>query len=393
MKNSTKFILGFFLSALNVSVFAFGPYGELSTCGNYYITSNAGWSNSEYYQIIDIVPSTLTDASYPKVTSTDGSKNATDTDYKTGYFLSPVLTTTDGTVYTPTSVMWPIKYKNAAFAPTFTTSAHSKVTLYGSATSGTGTTAACTLNDNSIKTSAIYGVPGYIDLSRLAAATDAPTVSRHGIIQIDSIPQCERIQWSYSSTSWKRGVKADINYNDGNGWQPLRWAASDYNAYETTFSEQGYQFEEMINKQEDLTSYVSFRIRIWDGDSIHMKVNANDLSEQTSPYTATMTPLAQKQVVRVHQIKIYSGVIPTVAPIPPALTGLKNVNINNIKVHYANNSIVLSEEANVELYSVTGQQLYKGFTNKIDAGKLNKGVYIIKTTDTEGKPGNNKIKI
>lgn len=149
----------------------------------------------------------------------------------------------------------------------------------------------------------------------------------------------------------------------------------------------------MINKQDDPTSYVSFRIRIWDGDSIHMKVNANDLSEQTSPYTATMTPLAQKQVVRVHQIKVFSNVIPTVAPIPPTLTGLRNVNVNNIKVHFSNNSIVLSEEANVELYSVTGQQLYKGFTNKIDAAKLNKGVYIIKTTDSEGKPGNSKIKI
>lgn len=226
MKNSTKLILGFILMTL--SSYAFGPYGEQSTCGSYYITSNAGWSNSEYYQIIDIVPSTLTDASYPKVTSTDGKQNANDADYKTGYFLSPVMTTTDGTIYTPTSVMWPIKYKNAAFAPTFTTSAHSKVTLYGSAVSGTS----CYINDNSVKTSAIYSVPGYIDLSRLPASTDAPTVSRHGIIQIDSIPQCERIQWSYSSTSFKRGVKMDINYNDGNGWIPQRWVASDYNNYE-----------------------------------------------------------------------------------------------------------------------------------------------------------------
>lgn len=47
----------------------------------------------------------------------------------------------------------------------------------------------------------------------------------------------------------------------------------------------------------------------------------------------------------------------------------------------------------IMIYTVTGQQIYKGYTNRIDANKLNKGVYILKTTDSQGKPGNSKIRI
>ncbi|HET7733488.1 MAG TPA: T9SS type A sorting domain-containing protein, partial [Paludibacter sp.] len=286
---------------------------------------------------------------------------------------------------------WPVNYKMAAFAPTMYNSAYTKVNVLGTVPSGGGATVACTLNDNSVKPSGIWSKPGFIELSRLQSLVLNTPPSRHGYIEIDSLPQVERIQWSYSSTSWKRGVKADINYNDGNGWQPLRWLASDYSAWEASFSEQGYQFEEMINKQDDPNSFVSVRFRIWDGDSIHYKVNANDLSLQTTTYTATMTPLAQKQTVRIHQIKVFSNIIPTVAPGPKIISGVRNVNADVIKIYKSGNNIVLGEEANVELYTVEGKKIFKGLTKQIDVSGFSKGIYIIKAVANDGKIQNKKI--
>jgi len=391
MKNITRIFIGAFLMTLNLNAFAWGPTGGQSTCGNYYLTSNLGWSSSEYYQIIDIDAATLTDPALPKFTAADGAKNAIDTDFGSGYFTSPVMTTTDGTVYTPTSVLWPVNYYRAAFAPTMYTSAWSKVNVTGATPSGKATS--CSLNDNTIMTSKIFDKPGFIELSRIGSTVLKTPPSRHGYIEIDSLPQVERIQWSYSSTSYKRGVKADINYNDGLGWQPLRWVASDYSDYEGSFSEQGYQFEEIIGKQDDPTSFVSLRIRIWDGDSIHMKTNANDLSDQLVPYSATMTPYDQRQTVRVHQIKVFSNIIPTKAPIVATPNAVASVNTNSIKIYLSEKNIVLSEPAKVELYSIDGKTVFKGYTNKIDATNINRGIYIIRAIGNDGKIQNKKIVI
>lgn len=383
MKNITKSLLGVALITLSLNAYAFGPYGEQTSSGNFYITSNTGWSESEYYKIIDIDAAKLTDAALPKFTASDGAKNAASTDFGSGSFGSPVMTTTDGEIYTPTGLMWPINYYMAAFAPTMYTSAYSKINILGSGVSGTGTTSAFTLNDNSVKQSAIFAKPGFIELSRQASAVAKTPPSLHGYIQIDSLPQVERIQWSYSSTSWKRGVKMDVNYNDGNGWIPQRWLASDYSAWEASFSEQGYQFEEMINKQEDPNSLVSIRFRIWDGDSIHMKVNANDLSDQEVPYSATMTPYDQRQTVRIHQVLVFSNVIPT--KVPGTSSAVKNLNENAIKVYRSENSIVLSEMADVELFSYDGKRVFNGHTDKINVSDFSKGLYIVKAVGTSGR--------
>lgn len=386
MRNITKTILGLALITLPFSVSAFGPNGGQSTCGNYYITSNAGWTNSEYYKIIDIDAATLTDAALPKFTAADGAKNALTTDFASGSFGSAVLTTTDGVIYTPTGLLWPVKYYMAAFAPTMYTSAWSKINVLGTTASGKATS--CSLNDNSIMQSAIFAKPGFIELSRQGSAVLKTPPSLHGYIQIDSLPQVERIKWSYSSTSYKRGVKMDVNYNDGNGWIPQRWIASDYSDYEGSFSEQGYQFEEMINKQEDPNSFISIRFRIWDGDSIHMKVNANDLTEQAVPYSATMVPYDQKQTVRIHQIQVFSNTIPTT--VPGGTSAVKKVTEDAIKIYRSENSIVLSETANVEVFSYDGKKMYAGHTDNIDVTNLSKGLYIVKAA---GKSGNTLKKI
>lgn len=392
MKKITQIFLVILLTTCSLNAFAWGPLGEQTTCGtNWYLTSNAGWSNSEWYQIIDIDAATLTDASLPKFTNTDGAKNALNTDFGTGNFKTPIYKYIESSSsYVPTNVLWPVNYYLAAFAPTMYTSAWSKINVTGQTVSGKATT--CSVNDNSIHVSKIFDKPGFIELSRQGSAVSKTPPSLHGYIQIDSLPQVERIQWSYSSTSYKRGVKMDINYHDGNGWIPQRWIASDYSDYEGSFSEQGYQFEEIIGKQEDPTSYVSFRIRIWDGDSIHMKINANDLSEQTVPYSATMTPYDQRQTVRVHQIKVFSGIEPTKAP-GALLSANKNISYNNIRIYLSKNQIMLSEIADVELYSIEGKKLYKGNTDKVNVAAFSKGVYIIRAIDINGKVQNKKISI
>lgn len=366
---------------LGLSLVVISLNGLAQDCsGFYYITSNTGWTNSEYYQIIDIDAAKLTSTSLPAFTASDGSINAVDTDFGSGTFLTPVLTTTDGLEYTPTGKEWLVRYYLAAFAPTKYTSAYSKLTLYGMNPSGTGTYAACTFNDNSVMNSKIFDKPGFIELSRMGSAVLKTPPSRHGYIQLDSLPQVERIQWSYSSTSWKRGVKADINYNDGLGWQPLRWVASDYSSWEATFSEQGYQFEEVIGKHEDPNSFISLRFRIWDGDSIHYKVNANDLSLQESTYSATMTPYDQRQTVRIHQIKVFSGIIPDQVP---NAVGIPVADFITISRQY--NQLVLSESARLSIYSIDGKVVLDKLGDKADISNLPKGIYILKAQNEKGK--------
>ncbi len=396
MKNVTKLSLLALLISLSLS--GYGQCGgALTTCGNSYITTNAGWTNSEYYQIIDIDAAKLTDATLPQFTAADGSKNALEpvpatndgpTDFASGLFKTPIMTTTDGLVYTPSTVKWPVNFYLAAFAPSMYTSAYTKDSLVGSGYSGTGTTAACTLNNNTVIVSPIYKKPGFIELSRLPATLTNPTVSRLGYIEIDNLPQVERIQWSYSSTSWKRGVKFDLNFNDGKGWIPQRWIATGAGNWEATFAEQGYQFEEVVGKQDDPSSLVSFRIRPWDGDSIDLKPNANNCTYQATTYTAKNTPLAQQQTVRVHQIKVFSNVIPDQAP-----SAVNTINASKLNIYLSDKNIVISETVNAELYTIEGKKVFKGFTNQVDVSGLSRGIYILKATTKDGAIQNKKILI
>ena len=223
-----------------------------------------------------------------------------------------------------------------------------------------------------VKTSPVWDKKGFIELSRQGTGA-APCL--HGYIVISDLPQVERVQWTYSSTGWKRGVKLDIKYGDG-AWEPLRWEPSDIAASLSGFSEQGYGFEEIIGKQEDPSSKISLRWRIWDGDSIH----ANATKTDGTPYTTVNSPFASKQVVRIHQIRIYSGV-----DAPDAPTGVKNVIADAIKINLSNKELVLSELAKVEIFSYDGKRLFNATSDRIDVSNFSKGLYIVKATGASGK--------
>lgn len=369
MKNFTKIIL---------SAIIFFVYAEAAAqCVPYY-TTNSGWSASEYFKIIDIDAEKLTTSatSIPTHDKTDGT--ATSSLFGSGAFTTPILTTEDGVIYTETSVLWPVKYYMACIAPNFYNSAYTKVVVNG--TNPSGAAVNCTFNDNNTVTSPIWSKKGFIELSRLGSEVANTPPSRHGYIQIDDLPQVERIQWSFSSTAYKRGVKCDIKYGDGE-WQPLRWEASNNNSY-ATFSEQGYQFEELINKGEDPESKISLRWRIWDGDSIHF----DQTKAEPTVFTTTNSPYAQQQVVRIHQIRIYSGVVPTTSP-----NAVNSTIVNNLKIYRSGDQIVISEKVNAELFNIVGKKVYAAETNKIDINGFEKGVYILKARNSIGKIQNQKI--
>jgi hypothetical protein len=349
------------------------------------LTDGTKWTNSAWYNIIDIDFEKVTDVTLPQHTGADG--RATTTNWGSGYFLTPIYTLDDQLKNVPTGLNWPVKYYLCAFAPNFYGSAYEKIVNNGLTASGNNIT--CYMNDNSYLPSDVYSKKGFIELSRQSGTT----FSKHGYIQIDSIPACERIQWSFSSTGWKRGFKADINYHDGKGWIPLRWMPSDVTNSLTGLAERGYMYEEMIGLEADPSAIISFRVRIWDGDSIH----ANPTKTDGSVFTAVNSPLAQKQVVRVHQIKVFSGTVPEVAPVggvPESLyivSGVKNVEFNGITSRLQNKTIIISETVPAALYSMDGKEIFKGVTDRIDVSNYNKGVYILKTTNLNGLVNSKKI--
>jgi pectin methylesterase-like acyl-CoA thioesterase len=146
----------------------------------------------------------------------------------------------------------------------------------------------------------IKGEAGFVQMCR-NASTDGVT-SLHGWMEIDHIPYVERIQWSWSSTSWGRGIKCDIKIGDGD-WTPLVWMGSEkQKKFYTVFSDQGYFMENVIDQHD-----VSLRWRIWDGDASFGEDQVQ-VTESGVDWQA-IDPLAQRQAARVHKIQIFGDEI------------------------------------------------------------------------------------
>lgn len=140
-----------------------------------------------------------------------------------------------------------------------------------------------------------YGEAGFVQMCRDAASTDASgaKVSMHGWMEIDHIPYVERIQWSWSSTSWGRGIKCDIKIGSED-WKPLVWMGSERQKQGwTVFSDQGYFMENVINASD-----VSLRWRVWDGEIQGAPV-------QSDVFNQYADPMAQRQAPRVHKLQIF----------------------------------------------------------------------------------------
>ena len=145
-----------------------------------------------------------------------------------------------------------------------------------------------------------HGIAGYAHLCRDGATTDSAgnKVSMHGWLEIDHIPYVERVQWSWSSSSWGRGVKCDYKIGDGE-WKPLVWMGSNKqkNGY-TVYSDQGYFMENIIDAHD-----VSLRWRIWDGDPGTTTFQTD--ADGNPAFNTAIDPYGQQQPVKIHKIQIF----------------------------------------------------------------------------------------
>ncbi|MCM1519465.1 MAG: pectinesterase family protein [Lachnoclostridium sp.] len=149
-----------------------------------------------------------------------------------------------------------------------------------------------------------YGEAGFVQMCRDAAIDDGAgnKISLHGWMEIDHIPYVDRVQWSWSSTSWGRGIKCDYKVGDGD-WKPLVWMGSERQKQGwTSFSDQGYFMENVINASD-----VSIRWRVWDGEDFDNPVQKDDSG--ACPFTQSIDPFAQRQAPRVHKIRIFGNEI------------------------------------------------------------------------------------
>ncbi len=146
-----------------------------------------------------------------------------------------------------------------------------------------------------------YGEAGFVQMCRDAASTiDGEEVSMHGWMEIDHLPYVERIQWSWSSTAWGRGIKCDYKVGDGE-WTPLVWMG--YGKHKigyTSFSDQGYFMENVIDASD-----VSFRWRVWDGEREGDPVQT--AADGSEIFTTYEDPMAQQQAPRVHKLRIFGN--------------------------------------------------------------------------------------
>lgn len=255
-------------------------------------------------KIIDI---NFSDASWPFTWT--GSTGVDCPAFSDGCYVNAVLDVPAGT---DGSVKYPVLFHNCAFAPVSqinkfaaATAAFSrqyyagqKATNYNDWKQSGHTTY---LEDNieyNEKGIPVYGEAGYVQMCRDASTSGE---SLHGWMEIDHIPYVETLQWSWSSTSWGRGIKCDIKIGDGD-WKPLVWMGSEKQKQGwTVFSDQGYFMENEIKASD-----VSLRWRVWDGEDLSNPVQTNGTPGQTV-FTQAINPMMSCQAPRVHKIRIYGN--------------------------------------------------------------------------------------
>lgn len=378
--------------------------GSLSAqCDGYdYYPENMqiGWNSGVFYEVIDLNAATLTDAKYPRTGAEDGKKD--NLNYSTNVEAAPpgdgVITlplrnyNSGDKTYVPSGYNYDVKFVRCVFAPDHYGSAYTKFEEYGELPAGSGN--ACTANDNTCLIGNVYDKQGFIELARKAAPAGEPLSSLCGYVQLDNLYGVEKIQWSYSSTSWKRGVICEVRYGgEGEEWFPQRIIPSDVNNY-GIFSEQGYEFEEALDltDEDSWDIPLSIRFRPFDCDTITF-ANEKDLdpSERSKDYYYKSSTALQ--VVRIHQIKVwsmYSG--SELATKIANSTGIADLTgANGFAIRKEGREICASEECVMEIYTTDGKLVKQYSGKKMDIADLGKGLYVVKAISLNGNVKNMKI--
>ena len=267
------------------------------------------WSDSSTFpKVIDI---NFSDTSWPDTWNGETARDCPD--FASGAYVNAVL---DVNANGTTEVRYPVMFHNCAFATNAssggfagTTAAFGRQFFVGENCTGNS---AETYNNWTVPGHTVFlednirydddGIPthgeaGFVQMCRDAAPAGS-TESLHGWMEIDHIPYVERVQWSWSSTSWGRGIKCDIRIGSGE-WRPLVWMGSDKQKQGwTVFSDQGYFMENVINASD-----VSLRWRVWDGENLSDPVQPD--GNGGTVFTQPIDPLASMQAPRVHKIQIF----------------------------------------------------------------------------------------
>ncbi len=275
----------------------------------------AAWSTPKDYQkIIDI---NFSDAMWPG--QTWGGKTGADSpELADGGYVNTII---DVPANGGSEVTYPVMFHNCTFANKKSyngfagaTAAFSRQYYLGQSATGKGNRYAndwtakghtAYLEDNIKRDkdgNIVYGEAGFVQMCSAPATAGHDNAtkgeSQHGWVEIDHIPYVERVQWSWSSTSWGRGIKCDIKIGNGQ-WKPLVWMGSGMAAYGySAFSDQGYMMENVINASD-----VSLRWRVWDGEDQDNPVQLT--ADGKAVFQAETDPLARQQPARVHKIMIY----------------------------------------------------------------------------------------
>lgn len=135
--------------------------------------------------------------------------------------------------------------------------------------------------------SPVYGEAGFVQMCRNKfferdPQTNAP-VSAHGWVEIDHIPYVDRVQWSWSSTSWGRGILAEYKVGDGAWTTLVSMPSNRHKDGYTSFSDQGYFMENVID--------------------------ANDVSIRWCVNEGVGGPYTECQTARLHKIQIFGSEI------------------------------------------------------------------------------------
>lgn len=379
-----------FVGAAALMALSLDASAQCSGYTYYPVSQSIGWETSDNYQVLNLDASTLTDAAkYPRTGAEDG--KADNLNYGTqtlkaptgdGVIPLPLMDFQDG-AYVESGHTYDVKFVRCVFAPDHYGSAYTKVEEWGEEASGKND--ACTKNDNTALIGSVYAKKGFIELSRQSAPEGEPANALCGYVQLDNLHGVEKIQWMYSSTSWKRGVICEVRYGgEGEEWMPSRIIPSDVNNY-ATFSEQGYEFEELIgaDTEDSWEIPVSVRFRIFDCDSLTFAAEKDlDASERSPEYYYKNT--SSLQVVRIHQIKVFSALKGSqMAAYLPESTGINNQVMNKFEIQKIGSTISISSECDVEIYGPDGQMVRREQGSTISTWGMPQGIYFIKATSRE----------
>ncbi len=207
---------------------------------------------------------------------------------------------------------------------------------------------------------------GFVEVSR-----DAPygvgSFRGYFIVDLRDLEYVEAIQYSHSSTGGnKRGIQVDFSLDDGATWDTLRYQPG--NTWSESFTKDIYTGVKTSNGYRcDPSAYGM----LWEDAIYESGIMLRFLE-------------CGGQTIRLHDFKVYGD-------LKDPKSAVKDVKENTIKVYSHNGIARLSEEANVNVYNLSGVQVKSlQNTSSVSLKEFPRGLYIFKM-ETRGVTETTKV--